>query len=266
MEMSLEEKYPRAIKLYKNASIWNVINEYKEQLCIKEFNIIPKAKFDLKKFLDKPYIINVKNITLPNSNILNIIANAEMFKKDMTERLSTLKDNPNMSKETKLNLINASINECKQMEFEYNPNNRFIVGLYFSWKIDTNHIPFSCLKFTDPQMKYIKNEIFIRYELFNWIRLELENSYRENYYQTGKKLIKWKTKSRNQMKIAEFIWALEKSGEVEFESDSDKRKFQSELIEVFNLKQIKWSELNAEIKRRKKDKLVFLSELIKSLT
>jgi hypothetical protein len=257
--------------LYKNATVKSVVQDFIEQLTIKEFRLVTYQPFDISEFLKNPSVIAVKKVLPLQFNLQLLLAKMPVYKNDFNNRIEKLIASSDILKEEKLEQIAFAISECKRMKLEFNPNNRFVIGLNFDWKIKRAVIPFQYLDFEKNDYYMVSDEILVRYEIFQWLESQLERAYVlvKNKID-NKPLLKWKVSKRPELKIAEFIWALERAGEIEFLSNEAKARFQADMIRLFNLRKpynqkLKWSELNADIQKRKKQKLTFLPLLVQEV-
>lgn len=253
------------ITLHPYASLKRVLEEYETSLTLKHFDLIPESTFSLEKMLENPTTkIKIKSIELPLINQHNFLAYVEDFKRDMEQRINKLKRSkiPNRDK---IKLLVGLINHCRWLELKYNPYNRMIVFFDFEWKINKTTVPFTRLDISKNHFAQLNDEIVLRHEFFQWLGHALESYKRQLEASTPvSDFLVWKKSENPEIKIAEIIYALELSEEIEYTSTQSRVDFLYELERLFNLKKVKWSALYADIRKRKR-KPTLLDALVKSL-
>jgi hypothetical protein len=148
------------------------------------------------------------------------------------------------------------------MEMQYYPYNKVLVFFNFEWRYENVSIPFSRLILSPKDFEDIKNEINLRFEFFQFIKMKLELfKMRLEAEKPVTKLIKWKKTKRPELIITEIALALEEKGYMEFISPQSKTEFIKELKRIFSLKDYKWSEMVSEINKRELQRYKSLKNL-----
>ena len=251
------------IDLYEKANLKKVIEAYKEYLTITHFNIVLENKVSVKKiFSDPSKKMAIKSIELPEYNKNNFMPYLNGYVIDIDKRLDRFRSNGSISLAEKIKTIAFLIAECSQMEMQYYPYNQVLVFFNFEWRYENTPIPFSRLILRPEDFDNIKNEILLRFEFFQFIKMKLELfKMRLEAEKPVSKFIKWKKSKRPELMITEIALALEEKGYIEFISPQTKTEFITELKRIYSLKDYKWSEMVSEINKRERHRYKNLKHL-----
>lgn len=249
--------------LYENASLKKIIDVHKENLTIAHFNITLDKKVSLKKILSNPIeLYAVKSVELPEINHQNFMPFLDSYLVDIDKRVDKFRSNNSISQADKIKVITLLISECSQMEMEYYPYNRVLVFYNFEWKYNGVPIPFSRIILKPTEYEKVREEILLRYELFQFIKMKLELlKMKLEAEKPVSNNVQWKRTKRPELIMTEIVQALEEKKYIEFGNENSKTEFVEELKKTFSLKDFKWSEMVSEINKRKRFKYKSLREL-----